>query len=72
MTTLSIGRLGGIVGPLYGGLLLTAGLPTPVLFYAFAGPALLGALVILAIRRPAVPEPAAGAGTGATTERASA
>ncbi|GAA4897666.1 MFS transporter [Actinomycetospora straminea] len=50
-TALSVGRLGGILGPVYGGLLLAAELPISVLFYAFAGPALLGAVAILLVPR---------------------
>ncbi|QJY46080.1 MFS transporter [Pseudonocardia broussonetiae] len=48
-TALSAGRLGGILGPLYGAALLSADLPTATLFYAFAAPAVLGALVIAAV-----------------------
>ncbi|MTD53043.1 MFS transporter [Amycolatopsis sp. RM579] len=44
---LTVGRLGGIAGPIYGGLLLAAGLGTPAIFLAFAlAPAL--ALVVIA------------------------
>jgi AAHS family benzoate transporter-like MFS transporter len=50
-TALAVGRLGGILGPVYGGILLTAQLPTPVLFYAFAAPALLGAILVALIPR---------------------
>ena len=37
------GRLGGIFGPLVGGLILGAGLSSSIAFYIFAGIALLGA-----------------------------
>ncbi|GAA1864360.1 aromatic acid/H+ symport family MFS transporter [Pseudonocardia ailaonensis] len=50
-TALSVGRLGGIVGPLYGSMLLTAGLPLPVLFGAFAAPALVGAVLVAVVPR---------------------
>ncbi|GHE84383.1 MFS transporter [Amycolatopsis deserti] len=49
---LSVGRLGGIVGPVYGGVLLSAQLPTTALFYAFAAPALLGAVLVTLVPRP--------------------
>jgi AAHS family benzoate transporter-like MFS transporter len=45
-TALSVGRLGGILGPLYGGLLLSEQLPTEWLFYAFAIPAAVGAALV--------------------------
>lgn len=50
-TALAVGRLGGILGPVYGGILLSAQLPTPVLFYAFAAPAILGAILVALIPR---------------------
>ncbi|MEJ2885118.1 MFS transporter [Actinomycetospora aeridis] len=60
---LSVGRIGGIVGPLYGAFLLTTQLPTAVLFLAFAAPALLGAVVVASIPRAVAPRPeTAGAG----------
>ena len=54
---LSVGRIGGIVGPLYGALLLTADLPLTALFLAFAAPALLGAVVVALIPRERVAAP---------------
>lgn len=45
------GRLGGIVGPILGGLLIGAGLGSRVAFYIFAGIALLGAAVTLTVPR---------------------
>ncbi|MFL4475449.1 MFS transporter [Paeniglutamicibacter sp. MACA_103] len=39
------GRLGGIFGPLIGGLLMAAGVQNHVAFYVFAGVAIVGALV---------------------------
>ncbi|WP_020659613.1 MFS transporter [Amycolatopsis benzoatilytica] len=49
--TLSVGRLGGILGPLYGGALLSAHLPTAMLFYGFAIPALAGAVLVVLVPR---------------------
>ncbi|OLT16178.1 hypothetical protein BJF78_14910 [Pseudonocardia sp. CNS-139] len=51
-TALSVGRLGGILGPLYGSLLLSAQLPTSALFYAFAAPALVGAVLVALVPGP--------------------
>ncbi len=45
--SLGIGRLGGILGPLFGGALLAWGVGLQWNFYAFALPGLLGAIVIL-------------------------
>jgi AAHS family benzoate transporter-like MFS transporter len=50
-TALAFGRLGGIAGPVFGGVLLSTQLPTAVLFYAFAAPAVLGALFVLLVPR---------------------
>ncbi|MBB3052111.1 AAHS family benzoate transporter-like MFS transporter [Prauserella isguenensis] len=47
------GRLGGIGGPVIGGLLVGAGLGGMAAFYIFAGIALLAALVTLLVPRPA-------------------
>jgi AAHS family benzoate transporter-like MFS transporter len=44
--TLGIGRLGAIVGPTFGGVLLSSGLDVAWNFYAFAIPAAIGALVV--------------------------
>jgi MFS transporter, AAHS family, benzoate transport protein len=44
--TLGIGRLGAIVGPTFGGLLLASDLEVAWNFYAFAIPAAVGALVV--------------------------
>ena len=49
------GRLGGIGGPLVGGLLVAAGLALNSIFYVLAGAALVGALLTLLVpvaRRP--------------------
>jgi AAHS family benzoate transporter-like MFS transporter len=46
-----IGRLGAICGPLFGGLLLGAGLAVPWGFYAFALVGLLGAVFIAIVPR---------------------
>ncbi|ROS43959.1 AAHS family benzoate transporter-like MFS transporter [Amycolatopsis thermoflava] len=56
---LSVGRLGGILGPLYGGMLLSAQLPTASLFYAFAAPALLGAVLVTLVPRARRADPRA-------------
>ena len=45
------GRLGGIFGPLIGGLLISAGLSNDVSFYIFAVIALLGAIVTATVPR---------------------
>lgn len=47
------GRLGGIGGPVIGGLLVGAGLGGMAAFYIFAGIALLAALVTMLVSRPA-------------------
>ena len=47
------GRLGGIVGPVIGGLLIGAGFANNVNFYIFAGIALAGGLVTWFVPRPA-------------------
>ena len=44
--TSGIGRIGAMVGPFFGGLLLELSLPTHMNFISFAIPALLGALAI--------------------------
>jgi AAHS family benzoate transporter-like MFS transporter len=61
--SLGVGRLGAIVGPLFGGWVLDSGLSLDWNFYGFAVPAVLGALVIAAvprIGRERRPEPALG------------
>ncbi|WP_439939170.1 MFS transporter [Nocardia sp. N13] len=47
------GRLGGIVGPIIGGVLVGAGVGGSTAFQLFAGVSLAGALVALAVPRPA-------------------
>ncbi|NEB03498.1 MFS transporter [Streptomyces sp. SID13726] len=49
---LSIGRIGGIVGPTYLGFLVASGLGFGGKFYALAVPALVGACLIAAVPRP--------------------
>ena len=44
--TSGIGRIGAMVGPFFGGVLLELSLPTHMNFMSFAIPALLGALAI--------------------------
>ncbi|MEE2032787.1 MFS transporter [Rhodococcus chondri] len=46
------GRLGGIVGPLIGGVLIGAGIANNVNFYIFAGIALAGAIVTYFVPKP--------------------
>lgn len=60
---LSVGRIGAIIGPIYGGLILASGLGIEVNFYAFALPALIGAVAILTVPKsranlPAPPQAA--------------
>jgi len=47
---LGVGRLGGILGPVLGGLLLSAGASLPVVFTTFASVAIAGAVVVTALR----------------------
>ena len=52
------GRLGGIIGPVIGGLLVAAGLQAETSFLVFGGIALVGAALTLAVpRSPAADEP---------------
>ncbi|WP_328770159.1 MFS transporter [Streptomyces sp. NBC_00286] len=58
--TLGIGRLGAVVGPTFGGILLASDLATEWNFYAFAIPAAAGALMVLLLpkgQRAAAPAP---------------
>ncbi|WP_033292572.1 MFS transporter [Amycolatopsis jejuensis] len=48
---LSFGRLGAILGPAYGGLVLASGWGLSANFYAFAIPALVGAVAMWAVPR---------------------
>lgn len=50
---LGIGRLGGVLGPVYGGWLLAERFPVATGFYGFAVPALLAAVVVVAF--PGIP-----------------
>ena len=67
--SLGVGRLGAIVGPLFGGWVLDSDLSLDWNFYGFAVPAVLGALVIAAVprtdREPR-PEPVLGTTPQAT------
>jgi AAHS family benzoate transporter-like MFS transporter len=47
-----VGRLGAILGPLYGSLLLSTGLPVQVLLAAFTAPALIGAVLVTVMPTP--------------------
>lgn len=51
---LGIGRFGGILASMSGGLLLSLGLPMNVIFAVLGVPALLAALAILAGPRPVI------------------
>jgi MFS transporter, AAHS family, benzoate transport protein len=52
---LGVGRIGGILGPLLGGYLLSLKLPFPAYFVTFAIPAVLAAICIIALRKPGGP-----------------
>ena len=70
--SLGVGRLGAIVGPLFGGWVLDSGLSLDWNFYGFAVPAVLGAVVIAAVPRTGPkrrPEPALGTTPQTTTTR---
>lgn len=47
---LAVGRIGAIAGPTYGALLVSFGGGVPAAAMAFAAPALLGAVLMLALR----------------------
>lgn len=49
--TLGIGRVGAIIGPTFGGILMSSGANAAWNFYAFAIPAAVGALVVLLLPR---------------------
>jgi MFS transporter, AAHS family, benzoate transport protein len=44
---MTVARLGGIFGPILGGLIAVAGVPVAWNFYAFLVPAAIGVLVVL-------------------------
>ncbi|MGW5523586.1 MFS transporter [Gordonia sp. NPDC003950] len=50
------GRLGGIVGPLIGGVLIGAGISSSVAFYIFAGIALAGSVATMMVPSRGAPE----------------
>jgi AAHS family benzoate transporter-like MFS transporter len=58
------GRLGGVSGPLLGGLVLTAGLSVSSIFYILTGLAVLGVVLTLLVPRAH----RAGAGQSAPVE----
>ncbi|BCT76703.1 benzoate transporter [Sinomonas cyclohexanicum] len=66
------GRLGGILGPLLGGLLLSAGVTGQTAFYLFAAVALLGAVVTALVPRPRFAPVPPGAAAGDVAAPASA
>lgn len=53
--SLGVGRLGAILGPLYGSFILSTGWGLQANFYAFAVPALVGALAMLLVPASRVP-----------------
>jgi AAHS family benzoate transporter-like MFS transporter len=55
---LAVGRIGAIAGPTYGALLISFGGGVPVAAFAFAAPALLGAVLMLVLRSRAANRPA--------------
>ena len=68
------GRLGGILGPVIGGLLVAAGLQAETSFLVFAGVALAGALITLAVPRSPglvaqVPDTVLGSGRADEVDR---
>ena len=69
---LGIGRIGGILGPLLGGYLLSLRLPFPAYFVTFAIPAVLAAVCIITLRsKPGGPVAMmAAASPGAMAEEA--
>lgn len=54
---LSVGRIGGIIGPMYLGWLVAAGLGYEAKFYALAVPALIGGVIISLVPKSAAPAP---------------
>lgn len=54
---LAIGRIGAIIGPIYGGLVMASGMGIAVNFYAFALPALIGAIAVLVVPRSKAASP---------------
>ncbi|MGI5287803.1 MFS transporter [Nonomuraea polychroma] len=63
---LGVGRLGAICGPIYGGAILASGWGIEANFYAFAIPAVVGALAIFVI--PARPGVTSEGGIGAAAQ----
>ncbi|MGH3519791.1 MAG: MFS transporter [Haloechinothrix sp.] len=71
--TLGIGRLGAIVGPTFGGILLASGLGTEWNFYAFAIPAAIGVALVALLpgrARAATEASVRGASSESVTARA--
>lgn len=58
---LAVGRIGAIIGPIYGGLVMASGMGVEVNFYAFVIPAVIGAVacVLVPPSRANLPVPAA-------------
>jgi benzoate transport len=53
---MGMGRIGAVVGPLLGGVLLAAKVALPVIFGVFAAPVVVGGLLITLIRAPRAPD----------------
>lgn len=67
---LSVGRIGGIIGPMYLGWLVAAGLSFDAKFYALAVPALIGGLIISLVPSRTAPAAVAASQPTATADAA--
>ncbi|QVQ54706.1 aromatic acid/H+ symport family MFS transporter [Spiractinospora alimapuensis] len=68
---LAIGRIGAIIGPIYGGLVMASGMGVEVNFYAFVIPAVIGALACVLVP-PSRANLPVGTANGSATDKASA
>ena len=48
---LGVGRIGAVLGPIVGGLLIGAGVSTGLIFSLYALPAMIAAVLVISIRR---------------------